>query len=327
MSEMKGKVLSFLLCFFVACGIGDAYANWQYYDGYTGDGWYDDGARFVMSIRGGIALGIAKIKNDIGSLTSEYVWYDNRIYTASDFETECGSGCDGYLYAGYGELGSLPAKKKFKEISFAGGASIGFTMPYSPQWRIEAGWDHISETDYNTSPLFEGDIKLQNGAMGVPDVIPDVQSGGVQSTVTTDVFSLMAFYDFFDGVQKPLHQAIPYIGFGLGYADSKTVLNLSDLYGDLSDVVDLRNFGTVDDFGIVQFYKSEINTSNISAIGAIGFSYALGNMTYIDCGVRVAYLPRIKWGLSNADKTRNRDWFSAENMVYASAMLSLRFEF
>ena len=77
----------------------------------------------------------------------------------------------------------------------------------------------------------------------VSDVAIYVQSGSVQSTVSTDIISAMFFYDFFDGLYKPLREIIPYVGFGLGYADSKTIFNLSDLYGDLSSSVDLQNFG------------------------------------------------------------------------------------
>ena len=47
----------------------------------------------------------------------------------------------------------------------------------------------------------------------------------------------------------------------------------------------------------------------------------------MDFGVRMAYLPRVTWGLTNADDTRHREYFSAENMIYVNALLGLRFEF
>ena len=154
-----------------------------------------------------------------------------------------------------------------------------------------------------------------------------VQSGAVQSTVTTDIISAMAFYDFFEGLEKPLNQWIPYVGLGLGYADSKTVMDLSDPYGDLSTSVDLQNFGETDDYGVIQFNRSTHNTSNVAAVAALGVSYGIGEGMFLDLGARVAYIPKIKWVLQNADDTRERDWFNAENMIYANLMLGVRFEF
>lgn len=306
--------------------VDSAKANWQYYDGYNVNSLFDDGARFVISGRGGFGFGFGGVKNKIGSLTTEYYYNPDTggIITAATYDS-CGTACGDYIYAGYGQLGELPAYKDYQEYSFVAGASLGFTVPYSPQWRIEVGLDHISETDYNVSPLFDGTLDLKDGYVGPLSI--DVETGGVQSTVTTDIISLMAFYDFFDGVQKPVSEIIPYIGFGVGYADSKTVFTLSDLYGDLSNIVELRNFGTLDEFGVVQFYKSEINTSNIAAVGALGISYGFSEMMFLDIGARVAYLPRIKWELANVDNTRQREWFDVENMIYVNATIGLRVEF
>ena len=120
--------------------------------------------------------------------------------------------------------------------------------------------------EYNQSPLFDGDLPLTGG--DVSDVVIIAQSGSAQSKISTDIISAMAFYDFFDGLQKPVRKVIPYVGFGIGYADSKTTLNLSDLYGDLSTSVDLQNFGEADDYGVVQFYRSK--TSFVEHYGAGG---------------------------------------------------------
>lgn len=308
---------------------GAAYANWQYPGTYVGDGAYtDDGSRFVISVRGGASMQFAGIKNEIGSLTSEYYYNpgDGMVVSAAWYDA-CvdGGGCDGFVYAGLGDLADLDAKEDFSEYSFAAGASIGWTMPNRPQWRIEVGWDHITETEYNVSPLFEGDLALTGG--DVEGIVVHAESGGVQSKITTDIISAMAFYDFFTGTQKPLHQVIPYIGFGIGYADTKTILNLSDLYGDLSTSVDLQNFGKLDDYGVLQFYRSETSSSNIAGLAALGLSYGIADSLFLDFGARVAYIPKIKFALSNEGDTRHRDWFSAENMIYANIMLGLRFEF
>ena len=224
-----------------------------------------------------------------------------------------------------GDLADVKPANDFSEFSFAAGASLGWTIPNRPQWRIEVGWDHITEMEYNESPLFEGDLALTGG--DVAGVVIMAQSGSAQSKVSTDIISAMAYYDFFDGLRKPLYKIIPYVGFGIGYADTETTLNLSDLYGDLSTSVDLQNFGEPDDYGVVQFYRSKTNSSNIAGVVAAGISYGVTENMFLDFGARVAYIPKIKWSLENKDDTRHRDWFSAENMIYANIMLGVRFEF
>lgn len=310
---------------------GSAMAGWQYGSENVYSGWFqDDGARFVISARGGASFGMAKIKNNVGAISNGYYYNEalDSTITAGQYDYCVDKGgCEdiaGYNYAGLIHLSDLPAKKDFDAFAFAAGASIGWTMPNRPQWRIEVGWDHIAKSDYNSSPLFEGEAPLTDG--NYTGMIYD-RSSEVHSTVTTDVISAMAFYDFFDGIEKPLNQWIPYVGLGLGYADSKTVMNLSDPYGELAQNLDLEKFGETDDYGIIQFYKSTTNTSNIAGVAAIGLSYGISEGMYLDLGARVTYVPKIKWMLHNADDTRERDWFSAENMIYANLMLGVRFEF
>ena len=318
-------ILSILSCFAAA----PARANWEYSGTYLGDGWYtDDGSRFVLSVRGGAALGFASIKNDVGALTTEYYINpsDGMVISAAYYDAcVTGGGCNGFEYAGIGETSALPAAKDFQEYSFAAGASLGWTIPNRPQWRLELGWDHIAEAEYNASPLYEGDLALSGG--DVEGVVVHVQSGSITSKVTTDIISVMAFYDFFTGVQKPVRKMIPYIGFGAGYADTTTTLNLVDPYGDLSTSVDLQNFGELDDYGVLNFYRSENSSSNVAGVLAAGVSYGISQNMFLDFGARLAYIPKIKWALKNEDGTRTRDWVSAENMIYANIMLGLRFEF
>lgn len=265
---------------------GAAHANWQYGGTYVGDGAYtDDGSRFIVSVRGGASMQFGAIKNDVGALAAHY-WTDG---TSQFSELLCGGpdGCVGlgYEYLGYGNIGSLPANEDFSEMSFAAGASIGWTMPNRPQWRIEVGWDHIGETEYNVSPLFRGELKLSGG---IADMLT-IESGSVHSDVTTDIISAMAFYDFFDGIRKPTHKFIPYVGLGVGYADSKTTMNLVDPYGDLSEDVDLQNFGKRDEAtGVLQFYRSETSSSNIAGLVALGVSYGVTEKLFFDLGARVA---------------------------------------
>ncbi len=314
---MRKSLLTVLPALLSMCTFS-AMANWQYDGIYIGDGWYaDDGSRFIMSARGGASFGMASIKNEVGALTADYVNMGGVIVPAAS----CGTGgvCTS---AGSADLSTLPPTKDFESFAFTAGASIGFTVPYRPQWRIELGWDHITESEYNASPLFEGDVALSSG------VVISVPSGGVQSKITTDIISVMAFYDFYDGLHKPTQVMIPYIGFGAGYSDTQTVMNLADLYGDLSSSWDLsQNFGTPDSGGILQFNRSETNTANVAFLAAAGISYGITDGMFVDLGLRVAYIPKIKWALTNDDDTRQRDWFSGENLVYTNVMLGLRFEF
>ena len=221
---------------------GAAVADWQYPGTYVGDGWYaDDGSRFVISARGGAAFGMGTVKNEVGAVVNEYfISPDLNTVVTRMYYDQC-ENCDGYLYAGYGNLSKVSPSKDFEGFSFAAGASIGWTISNRPQWRLEAGWDHISESEYNASPMFDGELELVGG--DVSGVVVDIQSASVQSKISTDVISAMAFYDFFDGLYKPMHQIIPYIGFGVGYADTKTILNMSDPYGDLSEQSDLWPYG------------------------------------------------------------------------------------
>ncbi len=306
-----------------------ASANWQYPGYYTRDGWaYDDGSRFTISARGGAAIGNAKVKNDVGALSAGY-WTDPATgEVMSDLNYEycvlAYGGCGGFVDAGYANIGDLGVAKKLSTFSFAAGLSVGLTIPDAPQWRLEAGWDHISETDYNASPLFEGPVRLSSGL----DL--SIQSGGMSSTVATDIISVMAFYDFYEGVVKPIREIIPYIGFGIGYGYSTTTMDITDLYGDMSNP-SLVEYGDAVDIGFdlseLQFYRSETTTSNIAGLLAFGVSYGIAESTFLDFGVRLTYLPKIKWKLSSADGEKQRDWFSADNMIYTNIMAAIRFEF
>lgn len=313
------KGISCLIAGVVAAQVGVARANWQYSGEYTYDkNYYDNGGRTIISLRAGASYALSKIRNDVGGVI--YSYCINPTTGEVDVPAADGSCATGFYYAGTGNLGSV-AMADLGGLAFSTGASIGWAIPDHPSWRIELGWDHFSEVDYNKTPLFAGDMQLSGG-----DII-HIESGGVQSTVATDMVSLMAFYDFFDGMQKPVHTMIPYLGVGAGYADTKTVMNLADPWGDLSQVEDLTNFGTPNDNGILQFYRSKTNTTNVTAIVALGFSYGLNEKLFLDFGARVTYLPRVKYQLVNADDSRRLDWFSAKNMMYMNLMLGVRFEF
>lgn len=321
-------LLPIVLCALIA---GNARANWEYDGYYVGDGAYsDDGGRFTFSVRGGMSFGFGSIQNDIGELTPLY--YSDGVSILSELAYLHGiNSIDSAKYEnfkpiGYVNIGDLPPTKDYESFTFAAGASVGWVIPNSPQWRIELGWDHISESEYNALPFLSGDAPIlgtdQNG------LVANISSGGVQSSVETDIFSVMAFYDFFDGMQKPIRTVVPYVGFGIGYADILTTLNMTDSYGDLSLSADLLPYGDkADELSPIQFYRSERNTANIAGLLAVGLSYGINENTYFDFGARIAYIPEIRWSLSNKDGTLYRDWYSSQNTIYANIMIGLRFEF
>ena len=309
--------ISTLICALSAPAI----AGWQYDGIYVRDGWYtDNGTRFVISARGGASIGMASIKNDVGAISIGFKYADestNNIEPTTD---------DSEANAGIAYLADLPAKKDFSSFSFAAGASIGWTVPNATQWRIEAGWDHIVKNDYNASPMFDGIVPLKDSSQNTTGSVY-MTTGSVNSEITTDVVSIMAFYDFFDGMYKPVNQVIPYVGLGIGYADSKTVLNLSDPYGFISTQLDLEPYGEVNELGMIEFYKSERHTSNFAGLLSAGLSYGITEKMFLDFGARAMYIPRVKWGLTNIDDTKHREFFSAENLIYLNLMLGIRFEF
>lgn len=325
---MKTKKSLFLITALML--VTPAMAGWQYDGYYIGEGYYnDDGSRFTVGLRGGLSWANAKMKNDIGSLDGYY--YVNpttgMAVSALYFADAAEATAAGFTDVVVGNIGTLPVKEKFSKTAFAAGASIGFTIPYHAQWRLEAGYDYISETEYNQVPLLDGNMNVTGDLNGTIHV----SSSGATSTISTDVISVMAYYDFFEGNRKPINTFIPYVGFGLGYASSRTTLKLSDIYGDLSTSSDLVNYGTVVD-GLIQFEpptdKSKYPTStSVAAVGAIGASYGISEYTFLDFNVRVMYIPKIKWALTNSDGSAHRDWFSAENMLYTNFMVGLRFEF
>ncbi|MCQ2574767.1 MAG: hypothetical protein MJ156_01520 [Alphaproteobacteria bacterium] len=284
-------------------------ANWEYDGYYTRDGHYSDkGARFVLGARGGVTYGTGSMKNKVGSLY------------AFDGESEF-------------NVSSLPVKENFSKFGFAANANIGFVVPTYSNWRIELEWDKIAKTEYNQIPLFSGSVEVTN-LDGSKDT-QNKNSGGVSSSITTDVISAMVYYDFFgDEKHKTANQFIPYVGLGIGYANSRTTLKLSDIYGDLSNYgiggydPDLRDYGFVESDGdIINFYESTVDNANVAALGSVGIAYGLTDSMFLDLNAKVIYIPEVKWKLSNETGSQYRDWFSAENMFHMNFTLGLRFEF
>ena len=326
--RMKISFLSIMLSFVSASVFAD---GWQY-DGYrVHDGIYqDDGSRVTLGFRGGLSLARAKMKNEIGSLYSVYYMNPATGDVISQLNYINNDEPAGYILAGYGDLSTLPVNENFSKQALTAGASIGFVLPNHTNWRLEANYDYISETEYSATPLLQGSLSVTGGDVGDKSV--HVSSSGAKATITTDIISAMVYYDFFNGKVKPLNDFIPYIGLGLGYAISKTTLHLSDIYGDLSADEDLQNYGSMGGSGVLQFDNpTDANlypsSTNMALTGALGVSYGVSKYTFLDLSARLTYVPKITWDIANEDGSRTREWLSAENMIYTNFLIGVRFEF
>jgi hypothetical protein len=306
------------------CHAYPASANWERRPVYI-----DDGMRMTLSFRGGFSYGKGTINNELGSLVPEPYWYDSATDELMT-QTYCGGAAScaaaGFTSVGQIDIASLPAAKDYDSFTWTGAVAAGFTVPRSPQWRIEANWEHIAQTNYNAWPMFKGDLTSTSGM-----ILDGVLSGGVYSTLASDIITGMIYYDFFDGCAKPSGTVIPYIGFGIGYASSRTVFELTDLYGDLSSQAALQGFGEVGAV-TVDFYTSAHTSGNFAGALALGFSYGLMDNMFLDAGLRMTYIPQIAWALNNQPANaltgvKHKDIFSAQNVIYASALIGLRFEF
>lgn len=325
---MKTKVSIFSILF--AMLFTPAFAGWQYEGYYTTDGYYrDDGSRFIIGLRGGVAAVNAKMKNEIGSLYSAYMVNDATGSVVSYLSWENDGSPSGYSVAGQGNLGDLPLNGDFNKTVFTAGGSVGFVFPNHTQWRLQADYDYISETDYNRTPLLDGNLSLVDGVASVVRVA----STSASYTVSTDIVSAVLYYDFFDGLKKPQNKLIPYVGFGLGYAVSHTTLALYDISGDLSYDDSLRDFGTVNSTTYIVKFDNPTEadkypaSNNVAVVAALGASYGIADRTYVDFGARFMYLPKITWNIANDEGTKHREWFSAEKVLYTNLMIGLRFEF
>jgi hypothetical protein len=293
-------------------------ANWEYGGGYRG---YD--GRLVVSFKGGAAIPFASMKNDLGNVIVDY-WADGSNKVGLDD----GGGANTPL--GIGDLGTLPVAKKYDSISWAGGASVGMVLDGGPNVRMELDWLHVAEADYDANPLLSGDFELSAYGTAWND------TAVAKSVVSTDIISAMIYYDFFNGSRRPSNTMIPYVGVGLGYASSTAVLRLSDPTGELSYDLGMQGIGDCQTAGgtltMCDFYSSETRTSNFAVSGALGVAYGMGEGMFLDIGGRVSYVPKIKWGLNNsaevgADVSKERDVFSANDILFMNIYVGLRFEF
>ena len=325
---MKRKLIAIFSLLAVLCA-GGASADWERAPYGAADHYSFDAyeRQFTLTVRGGAIFGTAGMQNDLGALGEPFWMAPDGTLVLED---ACFPNCigAGYTYVGTANVGNLPVHKKYSSFGWVGGVGVGWVLPTAPNWRLEANWDHISESEYNSVPLYSGTTTTETG------IRLFLESGGVSSKMSTDIFSAMFYYDFNDGCggHMQMCKVIPYVGFGFGYATSRTVMQLTDIFGDLSAEISMQPFGEPGSFGTLEFYTSETTTGNFAGSLAAGLSYGIAPHMFLDFGLRVHYIPRIKWELNNAaDPTatsfKSKDMFSAKNLMYGSLTLGLRFEF
>lgn len=303
------KILIPFLVFLVTAPA--AYANWEPRP------FRDDGSRFIISVRAGLANPFANMQNDLGMMNVPWCIGPggNTLVACDATYTDV---------AGIVNYGGLGVNAQYNEVSFAFGAAIGFALPNRSNVRLELDWLRIAESGFSANPLFSGTFSTDLGPAYMP-------VAGARATVTSDIVSAFVYYDFFEGNIRPTEGFIPYIGFGLGFASSQSILMLGDTYGDLSGDLSFGIFGEQQG-NVFEFFTSETNNNNYALSFAIGFAYGLGDGIYFDVGARASYIPRIRFALNNAAADnpnfyRERDIFSANDIIFLTAYAGLRFEF
>ena len=292
---------------------GQGGANWEYSGGRGRDA--DDGARFVIAVRGGAAMPQAEMKNDLGLMKTSY-------WNCGGVNEPCDSTNLTVGYVGMVNLGQLPVNAKYDSPSFAGGVSAGVAL--GSGLRIELDWLRVAESDFSASPLFFGPTYMA----GV-DEDRDNNVATARASVSTDIISAMFYYDL---GRPAARRATPYIGAGFGYAASTAVLTLVDTWGDLSANMTLDGVGTLLADGAMEFWTSQTIAGNYAVSAAACIAFGLDDGILLDIGARASFVPRISWMLNNGEEnggviTRSRGIFSAENVMFLSAYAGVRFEF
>ncbi|MDR0319167.1 MAG: hypothetical protein LBH81_00285 [Rickettsiales bacterium] len=325
------KLLSFIMLAVFGLS-GAAHANWSDMRP------KDDGGRFYVAARGGVAAGLsgANVKNELGAVNSSQLFiqcddviadqcvvYDYNTYLFSYEEMEAAQIADpsaDFAAIGVVELGKLKPQKNFEAMTWTANFGIGLVLPGASNVRVEGSWDRISEVSYNASPVLGGETVSSGGWP-----IFMTETGSLSSTVQTDIYLAMVYFDFFDGTVKRPHEFIPYIGLGLGYASSKASMSFIDSTGTLDDTGAFGDFINQLTGG---FYFSENYSNGLAAAAAVGFSYGLNSVAFLDFGAKAVMANKIEWILSNPDTGMQKPIVATDGpMIYGIVYGGFRFEF
>lgn len=292
---------------------GAANANWSYIQ----DG-YDDGARFYVKVAGGMALSLGgDVSSNLGSVDLIAECTKGTTDACGFFSPYEGHQQDATLYDYYGAGAiELNPSTNLEIQTWTTNIAMGFVMPRSSNVRLELSWDRISESSYNASPLFLTD---ETTTQGFPVGKESVAS--LTSKMSSDIVMAMFYYDFFDGATKRPFEFIPYVGAGLGFSSTKIKSSVSD-GGALATTWGLVEF--VDQTG--GMFPSENYSSGLALGAAVGFSYGLHEMAFLDIGAKIIMANGAEWNLTNP-AGNERALISTDNVIYGIVSAGLRFEF
>ncbi|MDR0449041.1 MAG: hypothetical protein LBG89_01085 [Rickettsiales bacterium] len=312
------KPTGFLAAAAIAFFASTANANWSRISD------ADDGGRFYFAVRGGAAFGIGGyMENKLGSVSSSGLFLYCPDGVCTDYistEDMINTSDPDYEFIGVVPLGGLPVSEKFSVMTWNTNIGVGVVLPGMPGTRIEGSWDRISEVSYNASPFVAGEtLTSENVPISVMD------TGAITSGVQTDIFMMMAYFDFFQGRQKPARQAIPYIGLGLGYAQSRTSMSLIDSNGTLEDTGAFADFVDQSTGG---FYFSENYSNGLAAGAAFGISYGINQFAFLDFGAKVIMANKVEWNMTNPNTGMEKAVVATSSpVIYGMVLAGFRFEF
>ncbi|MCL2629187.1 MAG: hypothetical protein FWD33_00605 [Alphaproteobacteria bacterium] len=293
----------------------------------------DDGGRFYIAARGGLAMNFGgRLNNSLGGMTSIpfYAEFDPSTGLSTGYVVneelwiQMGSPTptEGWAPIGVINFGDLKPQKDLEIRTWTTNFAIGGVLPNANNIRIEASWDRISESSYNSTPLLGGDVVTVGAPASM--LLPDLDVISMSSKLSTDIYMAMIYFDFFEGARGP-GQLMPYIGLGIGYASTDAIVSAFDYSGVLDGTVLGLAF---EDTATGAFFLSETQSNGFAAAAAAGFSYGLNRFAFLELGAKVTLAPKTQFKLSNPlgmeqALVETRGAYS----LYGSILAGLRFEF
>lgn len=298
----------------------------------------DDGGRIYISAKiGGVGVLASKMENELGKdFTSNFYVLepttDNFILVSEEVKLDKLDTVTVVSGPTPLNLGESKPQEKLKSFTFYSSLALGFVIPEYQNWRTEFSWDHVAQFNYDPSPIFEQKYNY----VDLNNILHefDVPSGAMTTTNTIDLYMLNFYYDFYDSRIKRAGEWIPYIGFGIGYANIITKMQLDDLYGDFSMNSAISSYGyastDADTPNLTLFYESELQKGSLALAGMLGFSFGFTDSVFLDLGLKVSWIDKIHWALTNTSTTTttgSKNIIGSSSNFLTSGHVGLRLEF
>jgi len=311
-----------------------ARANWESGRGYAVAG----GDRLTLKFYGGAAIPYAVMKNELGEMPVDYYWVPdiNGVPIGLTDDADCLLDSPACEFLGRVNLGEFGVAAKYNQFSWAAGASVGMVWGTKANFRAELDWLHIAKTEISANPVFRGESAFpvydSGGAIIDPNTGETLELevfnllGSATIKTYTDIISAMIYKDFYKGNTKPLNQAVPYIGGGVGFASTTNEISFVD-YGDLPlDFQAMADCVPAGGYTLCQFPVVKTQSNNVALSATVGFSYGLDNRTFLDFGARGTVIPKILFDIGDGEG-KTKTIFSATPIVFGTITAGIRFEF